>query len=138
MYILCTSSVHTLSLLSSSPVSGSLDELVWAFLDLVRDYEVSGGCPVLPLPLGKGSVLPCTLRTLSGPWAGGGRRAATATRFMGGTVLGFPVMSGGLQDESKTRIFKRLWSPRIDSKELIPPAYLARRAGTITLFLLGS
>ncbi len=48
----------------------------------------------------------------------------------------FPIMEGGLQDESC--IFKRLWSPRIDSKELIPPAHAARRAGTITLFLLGS
>jgi hypothetical protein len=39
---------------------------------------------------------------------------------------------------AKARIFKRLWSPGIDSKELIPPAYVAWRAGTITLFLLGS
>jgi hypothetical protein len=36
------------------------------------------------------------------------------------------------------RIFERLWSPGIDTKELIPPAYVAWRAGTITLFLLGS
>ncbi len=36
------------------------------------------------------------------------------------------------------RIFKRLWGPWIDSKEWIPPAYVAWRAGTITLFLLGS
>jgi hypothetical protein len=35
-----------------------------------------------------------------------------------------------------SRIFK--WSPGIDSKERIPPAYVAWRAGTITLFLLGS
>ncbi len=35
------------------------------------------------------------------------------------------------------RIFKRLWNPGIDSKEWIPPAYVAWRAGTITLFLLG-
>jgi hypothetical protein len=35
------------------------------------------------------------------------------------------------------RIFKREWGPGIDSKEW-PPAYVARRAGTITLFLLGS
>ncbi len=31
------------------------------------------------------------------------------------------------------RIFKRSWSPRINSKEWIPPAYVAWRAGTITL-----
>jgi hypothetical protein len=37
------------------------------------------------------------------------------------------------------RIFKRLWSPKIDSKELIPPAYVALRAGKkITLSLFGS
>ena len=35
-------------------------------------------------------------------------------------------------------IFKRLWSPGIDSKEWIPPAYVAWRASTTTLFLLGS
>ncbi len=33
------------------------------------------------------------------------------------------------------RIIKRFWSSGIDSKEWIPPAYVARRAGTITLFL---
>ncbi len=31
--------------------------------------------------------------------------------------------------------FKRLWSSGIDSKEWIPPAYVARQAGTITLLL---
>jgi hypothetical protein len=36
------------------------------------------------------------------------------------------------------RIFKLLRSPRIDSNESIPPAYVALRAGTKTLFLLGS
>jgi hypothetical protein len=36
------------------------------------------------------------------------------------------------------RIFKLLRGPGIDSKESIPPAYVAWRAGTITLFLLGS
>ncbi len=39
---------------------------------------------------------------------------------------------------TRARIFKRLWSPGIDSKEWIPPAYVAWRAGMITLFLLGS
>ncbi len=38
----------------------------------------------------------------------------------------------------RAHIIKRLWSPGIDSKKLIPPAYVAWRAGTITLFLLGS
>ncbi len=35
-------------------------------------------------------------------------------------------------------IFKLIRSPGIDSKESIPPAFVARRAGTTTLFLLGS
>ncbi len=35
---------------------------------------------------------------------------------------------------SSARIFKLLWSPGIDSKEWIPPAYVAWRAGTITYF----
>ncbi len=39
---------------------------------------------------------------------------------------------------TRARIFKRLWSPGIDSKASIPPAYVAWRAGTITLFLLGA
>ncbi len=37
--------------------------------------------------------------------------------------------------ESRARTFKCLWGPGIDSKEWIPPAYVAWRAGTITLFL---
>ncbi len=38
----------------------------------------------------------------------------------------------------RARIFRRVWGPGIDPKEWIPPAYVAWRAGTITLFLLGS
>jgi hypothetical protein len=38
----------------------------------------------------------------------------------------------------RARIFKRLRSPGIDSKASIPPAYVAWRAGTITLFLLNA
>ncbi len=38
----------------------------------------------------------------------------------------------------RARFLKSLWSPGIDSKKWIPPAYVAWRAGTITLFLLGS
>jgi hypothetical protein len=38
----------------------------------------------------------------------------------------------------RARIFELLWSPGIDSKASIPPAYVAWRAGTITLFLLGA
>ncbi len=36
------------------------------------------------------------------------------------------------------RYFKLIRSPGIDYKESIPPAYVAWRAGTTTLFLLGS
>jgi hypothetical protein len=41
---------------------------------------------------------------------------------------------------SRARICKRLRSPGIDSEETIPPVYeyVAWRAGTTTLFLLGS
>jgi hypothetical protein len=38
----------------------------------------------------------------------------------------------------RAHIFKLSRSAGIDFKELIPPAYVAWRAGTITLFLLGS
>jgi hypothetical protein len=44
----------------------------------------------------------------------------------------------GEDQEYRAWIFKILRSPEIDSKESIPPAYVAWRAGTITLFLLGS
>jgi hypothetical protein len=38
----------------------------------------------------------------------------------------------------RARIFKLLRSPRIGSEETIPLGYVAWRAGTPTLFLLGS
>ncbi len=40
--------------------------------------------------------------------------------------------------EDRAGIFKPLWRPGIDAKASIPPAYVAWRAGTITLFLLGA
>ncbi len=45
---------------------------------------------------------------------------------------------GGSKPMIQSPYFKRLWSPGIDSKASVPPAYVARRAGTITLFLLGA
>ncbi len=39
---------------------------------------------------------------------------------------------------SRARTFKILGSPGIESKESIPPAYVAWRAGTTTLLLLNS
>ncbi len=44
----------------------------------------------------------------------------------------------GFHDKNRAGIFKPLWSPGIDAKASIPPAYAAWRAGTITLFLLGA
>ncbi len=41
-------------------------------------------------------------------------------------------------ENNRARIFKLLRSRRIDSKESIPPSYVALQAGTTTLFLLGS
>jgi hypothetical protein len=38
---------------------------------------------------------------------------------------------------TRARILKLLRRPRLDSKESIPVAYVAWRAGTTTLFLLG-
>jgi hypothetical protein len=46
--------------------------------------------------------------------------------------------TGNITFEVRARILKRLWSPGIDSKASIPPAYVAWRAGTINLFLLGA
>jgi hypothetical protein len=40
--------------------------------------------------------------------------------------------------ESRDGIFKLLRSPGIDSKESIPPAYVAWRAVKTSLFLIGS
>ncbi len=42
------------------------------------------------------------------------------------------------EKESIDSIFKLLRGPGIDAKESIPPASVAWRAGTTTLFLLGS
>ncbi len=39
---------------------------------------------------------------------------------------------------ARAGIFKPLWSPGIDAKASTPPAYVACRAGTITLFLVGA
>ena len=43
-----------------------------------------------------------------------------------------------VQDQVRDGIFKLLMSPGIDSTKSIPPAYVAWRAGTTTLVLLGS
>jgi hypothetical protein len=44
----------------------------------------------------------------------------------------------GYGELSRDGIFKLLRSPGIDPKDSIPPAYVAWRAGTTTLLLLGS
>ncbi len=61
-----------------------------------------------------------------------GRGEGTGVRGEGGTKEWKTV------ERSGARICKRLWSPGIDTKASIPPAYVAWRAGTITLFLLGA
>ncbi len=43
-----------------------------------------------------------------------------------------------INDTIRDGIFKLLRSPGIDSKESIPPAYVAWRVDTTTIFLLGS
>jgi hypothetical protein len=49
------------------------------------------------------------------------------------------VREGGKEGFAlRARICKLLRSPRIDSKETIPPGCVAWRAGTTALFLLGS
>ncbi len=52
-------------------------------------------------------------------------------RLMEGRVLG---LEASLLKEDRACIFKRLWSPGIDSKEWTSLAYVAWRAGTITPF----
>jgi hypothetical protein len=44
----------------------------------------------------------------------------------------------GMMKVFTSGIFKPLWRPGIDAKASIPPAYVAWRAGTITLFLLSA
>ncbi len=47
-------------------------------------------------------------------------------------------MTNRVRIQARARSFKILRGPGIDSKESIPPAYVAWRAGTITLLFLGS
>ncbi len=49
-----------------------------------------------------------------------------------------PIERDRREEQNRARIFKLIRSPRIDSKESIPPAYVDRRAGSTTLFLIGS
>ncbi len=49
-----------------------------------------------------------------------------------------PCIVGTGASTTEARTFKCLWGPGIDSKEWIPPAYGAWRAGTKSLFLLGA
>jgi hypothetical protein len=41
------------------------------------------------------------------------------------------------KDEDRARIYKRLWSPELNSEESISPAYVAWRAGTKIGFRTG-
>ncbi len=48
------------------------------------------------------------------------------------------IYSRNAGNQLRASILKLLRNPGIDSMESIPPACLARRTGTVTLFLLGS
>ncbi len=57
----------------------------------------------------------------------------SAWKYGGGDALPYARPHPFLQ---QARICKRLRSPGIDSKKSIPPAYVAWRVGTITLFVV--
>ncbi len=59
--------------------------------------------------------------------SGGGPYAKSQNRY-----LWLPTVRG-----TWAQILELLRSPRIDSKESIPPTYVAWRAGTTTLFIFG-
>jgi hypothetical protein len=58
--------------------------------------------------------------------------AATLNRL----AESIPGLLKSLKCSTRARIYKRLRSPGIDSKVSIPPAYIACRACTITLFII--
>ncbi len=68
------------------------------------------------------------------PTAGG--RRVSLPRHRCEELANIVPLSAGVA--SGAGIFKPLWRPGIDAKALIPPAYVAWRAGTITLFLLSA
>jgi hypothetical protein len=53
-------------------------------------------------------------------------------------LLPAPYFSSQPNCPVRAGIFKPVWSPGIDAKASTPPAYVAWRAGTITLFLVGA
>ncbi len=57
---------------------------------------------------------------------------------VGSGIRNLPRIRIELWNLTRGGIFKLLWRPGIDSMESIPPAYVAWRTGTTTLFLLGS
>ncbi len=52
--------------------------------------------------------------------------------------MGINIYNTYVYKASRDDICELLRNPAIDSKESIPPAYVAWRAGATTLFLLGS
>jgi hypothetical protein len=66
-------------------------------------------------------------------------RYLTRTNYSHSVV--YSIREDSISKQSSIRdggIIKLLRRPEIDSKESIPPAYIAWRAGMITVFLLGS
>ncbi len=54
------------------------------------------------------------------------------------TVVSLEPAGGETDVQFESQNFETLRSPKIDSKEPIPPGCVAWRTGTITLFLFGS
>ncbi len=63
---------------------------------------------------------------------------ATALKQEGEVYIEYVAFVHLILGGGRDGIFELLSSPGIDSKESIPPAYVAWRAGTTTLYLLGS
>ncbi len=66
------------------------------------------------------------------------RACQASLPWIGGVSSFFVYCPSYLFVEARDGILKLLRGPGINSKESIPPAYVAWRAGTTTLFLLGS
>jgi hypothetical protein len=69
--------------------------------------------------------------------SGGGSWLGIVSVYVRVEVVFKPSFVWEIIKKTRARIFNLLRSPRMDSKESVPPAYVALRAGTSTLFLLG-
>jgi hypothetical protein len=101
----------------------------------------SGGRGVLPhfFP-SKSGTMRIVPQVVHNAWHGSLGLVVVFPLYICSRQLWTPILflSGGYIHMCRARIFKRLSSPGIDSKASILPAYVAWRAGTKTLFLLGA